>query len=538
MSATTPAAGAVKRSVAIASAIMMVSVFLSRVLGIVREMVLASHGGTRSEMDAYVAAFLLPEIVNHLLAGGFMSVTFIPIFQRHLAQGRRDLAWRAFSNLLITGTLVLAVVLGVAMIYADRILGLMGRQIADPVQLALATRMTRIILPAQIFYYWGALLLAVQYAEKRFLIPALAPLLYNAGIILGGVTLAPMLGIEGFAWGVVLGAFVGNFAIQAWGARACGMTFRWCLDLRDPDLRKYVAVTLPLVVGLGMQFSNEIFFRYFGSFLGEGGLASLNYSLRTMMALVAVFGQAFGVAAFPFLSQYVAEQRYRELNSLLFSMLSNVALVLVPSSLLLLVLSRETLTLLFQRGRFTAASTLATAPVLSMYCLGAFGIAASNMVSRGFYALQNTTLPMVVSSFAAFGSLPCYWLAAQRGGAREIALVGSIFMTIQFVALITIWTRRYHGSPEIRPFLVTLVKVAVTAVAAAASCSLITTGLSRWPVLTGLRPWLQSVLLLAAGSGPSLAFTLLAFDRMGLTNGRALVGRVFARAKGLVPRIS
>src|SRR5512145_2450082 len=131
MSTAMPTTGAVKRSVAIASGIMMASVFLSRVLGIVREMVLASYGGTRSEMDAYVASFLLPEIVNHLLAGGFMSVTFIPIFQRHLAQGRRDLAWKTFSNLLTTGTLVLSVVIGLGMVYTENILSLMGRQITD-----------------------------------------------------------------------------------------------------------------------------------------------------------------------------------------------------------------------------------------------------------------------------------------------------------------------------------------------------------------------------------------------------------------------
>ena len=529
MTTASPTSGTVKRSVAIASAIMMASVFLSRILGIVRESVLAHYGGTRSEMDAYVASFLLPEIVNHLLAGGFMSVTFIPIFQRHIAAGRRDLAWKTFSNLLSTGTLVLAVVLGVAMLYTDKLLGLMGRQITDPAQLALATKMTRIILPAQIFYYWGALLLAVQYAEKRFVIPALAPLLYNAGIIVGGLALGPFLGIEGFAWGVVIGAFAGNFAVQVWGARACGLSFRWHVNVRDPDLRKYVLVTLPLVIGLGMQFSNEIFFRYFGSFLDTGGLASLNYSLRTMMALVAVFGQAFGVAAFPYLSQYVAEKRYHELNTLLFSMISNVAMLLVPFALLMMVLSRETLTLLFQRGRFTEASTLATAPVLSMYCLGAFGIAAAGMVSRGFYALQNTLLPMVVSSIAALCSLPFYWLAQQRGGASGIALVGSLFMTFQFMVLVAIWTKRYHGAPELKEFLFTLAKVIGVSIVGCALCWFITARLRLVPTVAGLRASLRSLLLLAAGGIPAALMIFLTFDRMGITDLRTLINRIMRK---------
>jgi putative peptidoglycan lipid II flippase len=529
MSTNAPTPGSVKRSVTIASAIMMSSVFLSRVLGIVREMVLASYGGTRSEMDAYVASFLLPEIVNHLLAGGFMSVTFIPIFQKHLAGQRPDLAWKTFSNLMTTGTVAITLVIAAGLVFAGDILGLMGQQVADPGQLALATRMTRIILPAQIFYYWGALLLAVQYAHKRFLIPALAPLLYNAGIILGGVVLGPWLGMEGFAWGVLLGAFLGNFAIQAWGARACGMSFRSHINLRDPDLRLYVLMTLPLIIGLGMQFSNEIFFRYFGSFLGPGSLASLNYSMRTMMALVAVFGQAFGVAAFPFLSQYAAEQRHREMNSLLFSMIAGVALVLIPFSLLMIVLSRETLTLLFQRGRFTAASTLATAPVLSMYCLGAFGMAASNMVSRGFFALQNTVLPMVVSSVVACCSLPLYWLCLHRGGAQGIALVGALFMNLQFAVLVAVWTKRYQGRPEFIQLLRTLGKVLVVSVLGCGLGLGLATVLERATMVRELgAPW-RSLLVLGAAGLPAVLLIFLAFDRLGMVDARAIARRLWRK---------
>ena len=531
MSPDTPSSGSLKRSLTIATVIMMASVFLSRVLGIVREMVLASYGGTRSEMDAYVASFLLPEIINHLLADGFMSVTFIPIFLRHAAQHRRDLAWKVFSNLLTTGSVVVVLLTVLCLIYTESILGLMGRHITDPQQLALTARMTRIILPAQIFFYWGALLLAVQYAEKRFFIPALAPLIYNAGIILGGVLLSPKLGIEGFAWGVLIGSFVGNFLIQAGGARSLGMRFRPHIDLRDPDLRTYVLVTLPLVVGVGMQFSNEVFFRYFGSFLGPGGLASLNYALRTMMALVAVFGQAFGVAAFPFLSQYVAEKRYQEMNALLFSMISKVAAIMIPFSLLLMVLSKETLTVLYQRGRFTADSTLATAPVLAMYCIGAFGLAAASLVSRGFYAVQNTVLPMIVSSLAALCSLPLYWLFLHRSGAPGIALVGALFMIGQFVVLLVIWTKRYHGGPEFSPFVATLSKVLVISAVGGAVCYGVAQGLARVPLVQGLGTFFRNLVVLCASGIPAAGLIFLAFDWLGIADLRTALGRLIRRRK-------
>jgi putative peptidoglycan lipid II flippase len=327
----------------------------------------------------------------------------------------------------------------------------------------------------------------------------------------------------------LIGAFVGNFAIQAWGARGSGMTVRWHINLRDPDLRTYVVVTLPLVIGLGMQFSNEVFFRFFGSFLGPGGLASLNYSLRTMMALVAVFGQAFGVAAFPFLSQYVAEKRYAEMNALLFSMISRVASVMIPFSLLMMVLSRQTLAVLFQRGKFTEASTLATAPVLAVYCLGAFGIAASNMISRGFYALQNTLLPMAVSTVAAVCSLPLYWLFMQRGGAQGIALVGSLFMTVQFVVMTWFWTRRFQAGSELQRLLVTVGKVLVVSALGSGLCYFIARSMDGLAVLHGLRPWLKNLLVLCASGLPAVLFISLAFEPMGITDFRAIVRRLLRR---------
>ena len=144
--------------------------------------------------------------------------------------------------------------------------------------------------------------MAIQYANHRFFLPALAPLCYNLGIIAGGWFLYPYIGVEGFAWGVLIGALVGNFAIQIPGAFRVGLRYKFMFNVRDKDFIHYVAITCPLILGLGMTFSNELFFRFFGSFLGTGGLASINYSLRTMMPLVGVFGQASGVASYPFLS--------------------------------------------------------------------------------------------------------------------------------------------------------------------------------------------------------------------------------------------
>jgi putative peptidoglycan lipid II flippase len=153
------------------------------------------------------------------------------------------------------------------------------------------------------------------------------------------------------------------------------------------------------------------------------------------------------------------------------------------------------------------------------------------MVSRGFYALQNTLLPMVVSSLAALSSLPFYWIAVQRegGGAQGIALVGSLFMTIQFVVLIGIWTKRYHGAPELKLLLVMLLKILVVSGTSCAMCSLITASLNRMPAVMGLGSSLRSLLLLAGGGIPSVLLIVLAFDRLGIGDVRTILSRILRK---------
>jgi putative peptidoglycan lipid II flippase len=455
------AAADLRRSITIASAIMMGSVLLSRVMGLVREMVLARYEGTNEAMNAYVASFLIPEFLNHLLAGGFLSITFIPIFQKYLVSGEREKSWRVFSNLLTTGTIFMAALILLCILFTDRIVGILGQGAPT----VLTIRLTRIIMPAQLLFYWGAFLMAVQYANNRFFLPALLPLCYNFGIIACGMLLHRWLGIEGFAWGVLAGSLIGNVVMQVPGALRVGMRFRPRIDLSDPDLKRYVLLTLPLILGLGMTFSNEIFFRFFGSFLAGGALASINYSLRTMMILVAVFGQASGVASYPFLSKLATEKKVGEMNGLLNGITRKIAAVLIPCCAVMIPLSYQIIAILYQRGRFDAASTAATAPVLAVYLLGAFPSAASAIVMRSFYAEQKMVFPMVVSTCIALASIPLYIVLSAAWGAMGVACSSSIAMCVQFLILCWTWENR-HGFR--RDFFLTAVSIVkITAVAAA-----------------------------------------------------------------------
>jgi putative peptidoglycan lipid II flippase len=443
-----------KKSLLLATLIVAGANVLSRILGFVRVQVLAYWGGTGPAVDAYTFSFTLPDLINHFLAGSALSITFIPIFQKLLLQKGEEKAWRFFSNLMTCGTILFLVFTGLSMFFTKEIVSLAGGNINDPAhpeQLLLTLRLVRIILPAQLFFFWGALLNGVQYAHKRFLIPNLTPLVYNLGIICGGWLLYPYIGIDGFSWGVLAGAFIGNVVVQIPGALRVGFRFKPVLDLADKDLRKYLLITLPFIVGLGMNFSNEFLFRIFGSYIphGAGALAGLDYSYKIMYILVALFGHSFAAGFYPFISQMLIEKKFAEVQRLFNNILIKVAALLIPLSACLMALSPDIIAVLLQRGRFSADSTLLTAGAFTYYLLGAFCSAIILIVNRLFYALEDTLFPMLVSTLTVLACLPLYGFLGNVMGAKGIALSASVSMTIQCAIMLLFWNKR-HPNPDLK----------------------------------------------------------------------------------------
>ncbi len=433
------------QKVGIASLILMASVFLSRVIGLFREMAIAYAGGAGGDVDAYQIAFVIPEILNHIVASGFLSVTFIPIFSGYLAVDREEEGWKVFSVIVNCFGLVLMVFIGVSMCFAPELISWIAPGIQDPVLLAQAARMTRIILPAQFFFFTGGMLTAVQFSKEAFSLPALAPLVYNIGIIAGGMALGPVLKMEGFSWGVLAGSFFGNFVIQYWGARKVGMKYTLTLDFTHPDFWIYIRLTLPLMVGLTMSFSTEFFLKFFGSYLPEGSIACLNYGLRIMFILVGLLGQAVGTASFPYMARLAAENQIPEMNRLLDNTLKYLSLI-IPFSMLLIILRHEVVAVLFERGRFDAVATNQTASVLLYLMIGAFAFAAQTVVVRGYYAVQNTLFPAIYSTIGVLISIPFYILGMKLMGARGVALAISVSAMFQVTLLYTLWNRRSNNS--------------------------------------------------------------------------------------------
>jgi len=467
---TTPSA---IRRIALASGIIMASVLLSRVLGFLRDWTVAHQVGSNAVTDAYYAAFTLPDFLNYLVAGGSLSLTFIPVFAQYAAEKREEEGWRVFSTVITVMGLLLVALVVLGELLAPRLVTLIAPGF-KPDQKAQVVFLTRLMLPAQICFYLGSILSAVQYAKGQFLIPSLAPAIYNLGIILGGVLLSSRYGITGFAVGVLAGALAGNFLLQVYGARRAGARFAPNFDLGHPGFRLFIKLTIPIMLALSLVFTDDWIIRWFGSYLESASITWLSYAKTLMRVPLGVVGQAVGVASFPFLAQLYSEKKFEELNRTLNSTLKGVIMLLVPISALTIAQNRPLVYFVFSHTRLRGPDLEATAATLVCFSVGMSAWGAQNLLARGFYATRDTITPAIVGTLLTFLNLPVYWLLFRHMQHLGLALASSCGVLAYTVALFVLLNRRTQN-PESTSLVVFFLKVCVASgLAAAASYGIVT----------------------------------------------------------------
>ncbi len=442
------------------------SVLLSRVIGWLREAVLADRLGASAAMDAYRAAFQLPDMLNYLLAGSAFAVAFIPVYTRIRETRGSEAAGRLFANVL--GATAALVVLATALLwwFAPPLVELQFGGFSEETR-ALCTRLTRIMLPAQIFLVTGGVVRAVLMADGRFGAQAAAPLLYNGGIIGCGLLLSGRLGAEGFAWGVLVGAAVGSFGLplyQAVGSRH--VRLRVSLSLRDPDLLQYLKVAAPLMIGLSLLTVDEWYGKWLGDDLGEGVVARIGFARQVALVPVAVVGQAVAAAALPTLARLFSEGRRQELDGTLLRTLQIVLALSVLIAAGVLAHARPAIEIILRRGEFTLADADATAALLQVMALGIPGWIVSQVAARAFFARGDTLRPMLLGTAMALLSVPLYLALRERYDAPGLALAGALGISLN-AAVTLAWARRLHGGPPLGSLLATGLRVVPAAVVGA-----------------------------------------------------------------------
>jgi putative peptidoglycan lipid II flippase len=417
------------------------SVLLSRILGYVRDAVVAAKHGASATTDVYFASFTLPDLMSYMLAGGALSITFLPMFSKYLHSDREDEGWECFSVIATTVGSILAAMTVIVWIAAPVLIPplLPG---FSPAQLDETISLTRIVLPAQIFFWMGGLLGGTVLARQRFREAALAPLVYNACIILFGVALSDRIGIAGFSWGALIGAALGPFGLMLWAARRRGLKYRPRFSLTHPDLRRFVLLSLPVMLGFSLVTVDEWIGRYFASGMPDGSISWLQNARRLMLVPVSVLGQAAGQATLPFLAKLHAEGKDEEAASMLIDALRVVAFATLAASAWMFITAEPLIGLFFERGEYTSGDTAATASALIFLSLGIVFWAAQALVARGFYALQDTWTPMLISTVIALLSVPVYWWLGQELEHRGLAIATTLGMLFTSVATLLALRRR------------------------------------------------------------------------------------------------
>ena len=462
------------RRVAEAAGLLAASVLVARLLGLLRDALLAGAVGRGAAADAYFAAFLIPDILGYLLAAGAAAVAITPPYLRRLEREGPEAAARFAA--VVTGTvgLVSAGLTIVLWLGAEPLLRLQFPDF-EAETLGETLRLLRIVLPAQVFFLTGGVLRGVLMAHGHFAPQAWASIVYSAAPIVGGLAWAAFGAsgrADGFAWGTLLGAVVGQWAIPALALRRLpGAIGPLRVGLFDRDLREYAWLALPLMLGLGLTTVDEWYEKWLGATIAPGAMAAIAFARKLMMAPVGVVGQAMGAALLPSLTALHQREDARGFGELLTQTLQATLGLSVLAAGALGALALPLVRLIYEYGRFNADDTRAVAALVVVLAAAIPGWVTQQVAVRAFYARGEMWFAMGLSTLIALAVFPLYLAGARAQGVAGLAAASVTAISLNAVLTI-VWVYVRTGQPEPAALMKTLVRGALVAALAGGATAL------------------------------------------------------------------
>ncbi|MGF1678732.1 MAG: murein biosynthesis integral membrane protein MurJ [Candidatus Methylacidiphilales bacterium] len=380
----------------------MVAIMGSRVLGLVRDVVLNSIFGAGAVLDAFWTAFRIPNLLRDLLAEGALSVSFTTTFSKKVARDGKEAAFGLAQAMLTSMLVLLAVVTALGMWFSPEIVAVAAKGF-DPAKQELTAELTRILFPFILFVSLAAVYMGLLNTLGSFGLPASASTAFNAVSILTGLALGywidPTLGAEsivGFAMGTVLGG-AAQLLIQMPKAASLGFKLRLNWNWKDPELRKIYLLSLPAIAGVAAVQINVLVNQFWASFMGDGSVTYFNNAFRLMQLPIGLFGVAVGMVTLPSVSTSAAEHNMQHFRWKVVEGLKLALFLTVPASLGLCFMAEPIIGLIYEHGRFEAHDTVATARLLQAFTLGLAGYACIKVLAPTFYALDMPRVPVWIS---------------------------------------------------------------------------------------------------------------------------------------------
>ncbi len=459
------------RRIARSTLTVMLAFGAAKLISLLQTLIIAQAFGVGRDLDAYVAANRIPELIVILISGGALSHAFIPVFSGFLATGDDESAWRLSSNLI---NMIFALALVISLIVFVLSPWLVANAVApgfDESTAQITVDMMRILLLSTIIFAVSGIFSGILNSYQHFLLPALAPIMFDIGILFGVIFLLPRFGVHGIAYGAVLGSAL-HLGIQVPGLFRYKM--RWRLDFgwRNPHLWRVIRLMLPRIGGLGVFSLNFLVMNNIASRLGVGSVSALDWGWRLMQIPQTLIGTAMGIVIFPTLAALSEVEDLEGKRGAMSGALRFILISSTPAAIGLIVLGRPLISLL-ERGAFDASASALVYSALTMFTLGLIVHSALEVIARSFYADKDTLTPL----FAALGgalinfvlawllsdvetvaansllnniarSLPSLALAPAVGRVSGLALANSLGVMFEVVSLLIILRRRWRGIGE------------------------------------------------------------------------------------------
>lgn len=480
-----------KGNIAKAASLMVFAILLSRCLGLVREMIIAHQFGQGGAVSAYTAAFNLPDLLYFFLSSGALSSAFIPVFTQYFQSGKQKEAWQIFSIIGSLMGIVLTLIVVLAEIYCKPLVcafAVPGFAAKNPDLVPLTVLLTRIILPCQVCFFMGGLMMGTLEARQNFKAAAASPVIYNLGIIFGAIVIGKWTGITGLATGTLIGAFAGNICYTFYLLKKEGFEYHFSLNLKHPGVIKVGLLALPVIFGLSLPQIDVIINKWFASWISEAAPAALNYANRVMQLPLGIFAQAAGTAILPTLSALAAKKAYGDMRSALSYGVRTVMIENIPSTIFMIIMADPIIRVIYMSNKFTSGDVPVTAIALIFYSLGIFAWAGQSIVARGFFALQDTVTPIIVGTISTVIFIPFNIIFMRIMGHSGLALSTTIAVTIHFFIL-TFLLKRKMGGINGGEIMKSVSKTLVAALALGVVCFAVRYGcyktLGSWQIQTG-----------------------------------------------------
>lgn len=384
-------------SVTAAAFIIALSGFASRFLGLFRDRVLASQFGAGDTLDAYYAAFRIPDLLYNLLILGALSAAFIPVFTGLISNKKEDEGWELVSGMLNIVIFILIISAAVMAIFAPFIIRLITPGFSGE-KMELTVALTRIMFLSPIFLGISAIFGGVLVSFKKFLIYSIAPIMYNFGIIIGALFFVKFMGPKGLALGVILGALL-HMLIQYPAVKFSGFKFKPILfeSFKNEHIKKIIRLMIPRTMGIAVNQINLLVITIFASTLASGSLAVFNFANNIQSFPLGIFGVSFAVAVFPTLSAYASKGMNDKFVENFSKTFRRIIFFIIPLSIFILLLRAQLVRVILGSGQFNWEDTVLTFETLGFLTVSLFAQCLIPLLARAFYAIHNTKIPFYVA---------------------------------------------------------------------------------------------------------------------------------------------